>query len=64
MDTRLNRRVAVKVLKSEYPTTREFIGGSGTEAQTTARPNNPGIAGVFDYGETPTATAARHWPTS
>ncbi|GAB09249.1 serine/threonine protein kinase PknA [Gordonia araii NBRC 100433] len=53
LDTRLNRRVAVKVLKSEYSTDPEFIGRFRTEAQTTARLNNPGIAGVFDYGETP-----------
>jgi serine/threonine-protein kinase len=53
MDTRLNRRVAVKVLKSEYSNDPEFIGRFRTEAQTTARLNNPGIAGVFDYGETP-----------
>ena len=53
LDTRLNRRVAVKVLKSEYSNDPEFIGRFRTEAQTTARLNNPGIAGVFDYGETP-----------
>ena len=47
MDTRLNRRVAVKVLKSEYSNDPEFIGRFRTEAQTTARLNNPGIAGVF-----------------
>ncbi|QKT05780.1 serine/threonine protein kinase [Gordonia sp. X0973] len=53
VDTRLNRRVAVKVLKSEYSNDPEFIGRFRTEAQTTARLNNPGIANVFDYGETP-----------
>ncbi|GED96222.1 serine/threonine-protein kinase [Gordonia crocea] len=53
LDTRLNRRVAVKVLKSEYSTDPEFIGRFRAEAQTTARLNDPGIAGVFDYGETP-----------
>ena len=39
MDTRLNRRVAVKVLKSEYSNDPEFIGRFRTEAQTTARLN-------------------------
>ncbi|MFT3901482.1 MAG: protein kinase [Gordonia sp. (in: high G+C Gram-positive bacteria)] len=53
MDTRLNRRVAVKVLKSEYSSDPEFINRFRAEAQTTARLNNPGIANVFDYGETP-----------
>ncbi|MFT4200261.1 protein kinase domain-containing protein, partial [Gordonia sp. (in: high G+C Gram-positive bacteria)] len=53
LDTRLNRRVAVKVLKSEYSSDPEFINRFRAEAQTTARLNNPGIANVFDYGETP-----------
>ncbi len=53
LDTRLNRRVAVKVLKAEYSSDPEFTARFRTEAQTTASLNNPGIAGVFDYGETP-----------
>ena len=53
LDTRLNRRVAVKVLKAEYSTDPEFTARFRTEAQTTAKLNNPGIANVFDYGETP-----------
>ncbi|MFW0789995.1 protein kinase domain-containing protein [Gordonia sp. CPCC 205333] len=53
LDTRLNRRVAVKVLKAEYSNDPEFTARFRTEAQTTASLNNPGIAGVFDYGETP-----------
>ncbi|GAA1483153.1 hypothetical protein GCM10009624_35930 [Gordonia sinesedis] len=53
LDTRLNRRVAVKVLKAEYSDDPEFTARFRTEAQTTARLNNPGIANVFDYGETP-----------
>ena len=53
MDTRLNRRVAVKVLKAEYTHDPEFTARFRTEAQTTARLNHPGIANVFDYGETP-----------
>ena len=53
IDTRLNRRVAVKVLKAEYSDDPEFTARFRTEAQTTAKLNNPGIANVFDYGETP-----------
>ena len=53
LDTRLGRRVAVKVLKAEYSNDSEFLRRFRTEAQTTARLNDPGIAGVFDYGETP-----------
>jgi eukaryotic-like serine/threonine-protein kinase len=53
LDTRLNRRVAVKVLKAEYTNDPEFTARFRAEAQTTAKLNDPGIANVFDYGETP-----------
>ncbi|MFZ2510007.1 MAG: protein kinase, partial [Gordonia sp. (in: high G+C Gram-positive bacteria)] len=53
LDTRLGRRVAVKVLKAEYSNDPTFLARVRTEAQTTARLNDPGIANVFDYGETP-----------
>lgn len=53
LDTRLNRRVAVKVLKAEFSSDPEFIARFRAEAQTTAKLINPGIANVFDYGETP-----------
>ncbi|MFT3716490.1 MAG: serine/threonine-protein kinase [Gordonia sp. (in: high G+C Gram-positive bacteria)] len=53
LDTRLGRRVAVKVLKAEYSNDPEFLQRFRAEAQTTARLNDPGIANVFDYGETP-----------
>lgn len=53
LDTRLGRRVAVKVLKAEYSNDPTFLARFRTEAQTTARLNDPGIANVFDYGETP-----------
>ncbi|MFW0783698.1 protein kinase [Gordonia sp. CPCC 206044] len=53
LDTRLNRRVAVKVLKAEYSNDPEFTARFRAEAQTTAKLNDPGIANVFDYGETP-----------
>jgi serine/threonine-protein kinase len=51
-DTRLDRRVAVKVLKPELCGDAEFLHRFRTEARTTASLNHPGIAAVHDYGET------------
>ncbi|MGH3438738.1 MAG: serine/threonine-protein kinase [Sciscionella sp.] len=51
-DARLDRRVAVKVLKAELCGDAEFLHRFRTEARTTASLNHPGIAGVHDYGET------------
>ncbi|NLG56001.1 MAG: serine/threonine protein kinase [Rhodococcus sp.] len=51
-DNRLGRRVAVKVLKSEFSSDPEFLERFRMEARTTAMLNHPGIAGVYDYGET------------
>jgi serine/threonine-protein kinase len=53
LDTRLDRRVAIKVLKSEFSDDPEFLERFRSEARTTAQLNHPGIANVFDYGETP-----------
>lgn len=52
MDNRLDRRVAVKVLKAEFSEDPEFLQRFRFEARTTAQLNHPGIAGVYDYGET------------
>ncbi|MBY0440634.1 MAG: serine/threonine protein kinase [Mycobacteriaceae bacterium] len=52
VDNRLGRRVAVKVLKSEFSSDPEFIERFRSEARTTAMLNHPGIAAVHDYGET------------
>ncbi len=52
VDSRLGRRVAVKVLKQEFSQDPEFIERFRVEARTTAMLNHPGIASVHDYGET------------
>ncbi|RKT51866.1 serine/threonine-protein kinase [Saccharothrix australiensis] len=51
-DTRLDRKVAVKVLKAELSGDSEFLNRFRIEARTTASLNHPGIAAVHDYGET------------
>lgn len=52
LDTRLDRRVAVKVLKTEFSSDPTFRQRFRTEARTTAQLNHVGIAGIYDYGET------------
>ncbi|SNT14656.1 serine/threonine-protein kinase [Rhodococcoides kyotonense] len=52
MDSRLDRKVAVKVLKAEFSEDPEFLQRFRFEARTTAQLNHSGIAGVYDYGET------------
>ncbi|MQA14825.1 MAG: protein kinase [Pseudonocardiaceae bacterium] len=59
-DTRLDRQVAVKVLREELSGDAEFASRFRAEARTTASLNHPGVAAVHDYGETvidSTATA-------
>ncbi|MCR1785375.1 serine/threonine protein kinase [Nocardioides carbamazepini] len=49
-DTRLNRPVAVKVLKPEYADDPMFRSRFEGEARSAAALHHPGIAGVYDYG--------------
>jgi serine/threonine-protein kinase len=51
-DIRLDRIVAVKVLKAELSGDAEFLHRFRTEARMTASLNHPNIAAVHDYGET------------
>ncbi|GAB3556104.1 serine/threonine protein kinase [Actinopolyspora lacussalsi] len=51
VDVRLDRTVAVKILKPELCGDAEFLHRFRTEARTTASLNHPGIAAVHDYGE-------------
>ncbi|PWN02588.1 serine/threonine protein kinase [Nocardioides silvaticus] len=52
-DTRLNRPVAVKVLKHEFADDPQFRTRFDTEARNAAALQHPGIAGVFDYSSDP-----------
>ena len=51
-DLLLSRRVAVKILKDELRTTPAFIDRFRAEARHAAGLSHPGIATVYDYGET------------
>ena len=50
-DHRLNRYVAVKVLKNEYSEDTKFVTKFQQEAQAVARLSHPNIVGVYDVGE-------------
>jgi eukaryotic-like serine/threonine-protein kinase len=51
-DEILGRPVAIKLLRSEYAEDPEFVDRFRAEARRTAALSHPGIASVFDYGET------------
>ncbi len=50
-DTRLNRMVAIKVLKQEFSEDKSFITRFKNEAQAAAGLSHPNIVGVYDVGE-------------
>jgi serine/threonine-protein kinase len=56
-DTRLNRKVAIKVLPAEFATDPERLARFEQEAQAAAALNHPHIAAVFDVGSETTGEA-------
>ena len=52
-DTRLNREVAVKVLRSDLNREQTFVTRFRKEALAAAGLSHPGIVAVYDSGETP-----------
>ncbi len=50
-DTRLRRRVAIKLLHESYADDAAFIRRFRSEAQTAAALNHPNLLAVFDWGE-------------
>lgn len=61
--TPLGRQVAIKVLKAESSEDSEFVERFRAEARTVADANHPGIASVYDYGETEIEAARAAPPT-
>ncbi|GAA1858705.1 protein kinase domain-containing protein [Brevibacterium marinum] len=51
VDSVLGREVAAKILKDEYLSDATFLARFRAEAQNMGRVSDPGIAGVFDYGD-------------
>lgn len=50
-DLRLNRNVAIKVLKQEYSNDAKFVSKFRAEAQSVAGLSHPNIVNVYDVGE-------------
>lgn len=50
-DLRLNRNVAIKVLKPEYSNDAKFVSKFRVEAQSVAGLSHPNIVNVYDVGE-------------
>lgn len=50
-DKKLNRYVAIKVLKSEFSSEQNFVSKFRMEAQNAARLSHPNIVSVYDVGE-------------
>ena len=50
-DTVLEREVAAKIMKDEYLSDQGFLARFRAEARSMGAVSDPGIAGVYDYGE-------------
>ncbi|MBQ4232342.1 MAG: serine/threonine protein kinase, partial [Lachnospiraceae bacterium] len=51
LDHRLNRNVAIKVLKEEFSNDKTFVSKFRVEAQSAAGLSHPNIVNVFDVGD-------------
>lgn len=51
MDTLLNRRVAIKVLHSQFSSDEAFVKRFRREAQAAANLSHPNIVGIYDWGQ-------------
>ncbi|NMN00853.1 serine-threonine protein kinase [Bifidobacterium sp. DSM 109958] len=51
LDTRLNRTVAIKIMRSDLANDAIFIARFTREAQSIARMNNPNIVSIYDSGD-------------
>lgn len=51
LDHKLNRFVAIKVLKTEFSEDRNFVSKFKVEAQSAAGLTHPNIVNVYDVGE-------------
>jgi len=60
-DTRLNRKVAIKVLPAAFAADPERLARFEQEARAAAALNHPHIAAVFDIGSTETAEGLTHY---
>ncbi|MCS7324076.1 MAG: protein kinase [Anaerolineae bacterium] len=60
-DVQLDRRVAVKILRSPYAKDTEFVQRFRREAQLAASLNHPNIVAIYDVGHELVGTAAYHY---
>ncbi|HEX9847679.1 MAG TPA: Stk1 family PASTA domain-containing Ser/Thr kinase, partial [Acidimicrobiia bacterium] len=50
-DTELNRKIAIKVLHSQFSSDEAFVKRFRREAQAAANLSHPNIVGIFDWGQ-------------
>ena len=59
-DRRLNREVAIKILRSDLARDPAFVNRFNKEALAVAALNNPGIVSVYDSGQEETSAERCH----